>query len=139
MSRRPTSGRPGSPSGKSRSAPQVAVLVPAITASVSRAQVSRPSPEPERPRPRIIVVEIAEFVAHAPTVCTGGVQGVYGGCIRFSVPRQWLAIPAPRHIRNTPKRVSSTGALRAARKDSASTSRLRRGSMIPSSQSLADA
>ncbi len=43
------------------------------------------------------------------------------------------------HIRNTPKRVSSIGALSAALSDKASTSRDLRGSMMPSSQSRAEA
>ena len=43
------------------------------------------------------------------------------------------------HIRNTPKRVSPTGAPIAARSDRISTSRVRRGSTIPSSQSRAEA
>ena len=41
------------------------------------------------------------------------------------------------HILNTPKRVSSIGAFIAAASDNASTSRLLRGSMMPSSQSRA--
>lgn len=43
------------------------------------------------------------------------------------------------HIRNTPKRVSSIGAFNAALNDRASTSRDLRGSMMPSSQSRAEA
>ena len=43
------------------------------------------------------------------------------------------------HMRNTPKRVSSIGAFSAARSDSATTSRVVRGSMMPSSQSRAEA
>ena len=43
------------------------------------------------------------------------------------------------HIRNTPKRVSSIGALQAADSDSASTSRDLRGSITPSSHSRAEA
>ncbi len=43
------------------------------------------------------------------------------------------------HIRNTPKRVSGIGALRAAERDKASTARDLRGSTIPSSQSRAEA
>ena len=43
------------------------------------------------------------------------------------------------YMRNTPKRVSSMGALRAALSDSDSTSRLLRGSIMPSSQSRAEA
>ena len=41
------------------------------------------------------------------------------------------------HIRNTPKRVSSIGAFRAAESESASTSRVRAGWIMPSSQSRA--
>ena len=41
------------------------------------------------------------------------------------------------HMRNTPKRVSLAGALRAADKASASTMRVSAGSMMPSSQSRA--
>ena len=43
----------------------------------------------------------------------------------------------PRHIRNTPKRVSCSGLFSAAESDSPSTRRLSAGSMIPSSQSRA--
>ena len=46
--------------------------------------------------------------------------------------------PGP-YIRNTPKRVSSMGALSAAESDRASTSRDLRGSIMPSSQSRAEA
>ncbi len=41
------------------------------------------------------------------------------------------------HIRNTPNRVSATGAFSAADSDSASTRRVSAGSMIPSSHSRA--
>ena len=41
------------------------------------------------------------------------------------------------HIRNTPKRVSPIGAFSAADSDSASTARVLRGSITPSSQSRA--
>jgi hypothetical protein len=41
------------------------------------------------------------------------------------------------HIRNTPKRVSFGGALRAAESASASTMRVSAGSMMPSSHSRA--
>jgi hypothetical protein len=41
------------------------------------------------------------------------------------------------HIRNTPKRVSSIGALRQAERASDSTRRVSEGRMMPSSQSLA--
>ena len=47
--------------------------------------------------------------------------------------------PGEHHIRNTPKRVSSIGAFSAARSDRATTSRVVRGSMMPSSQSRAEA
>ncbi len=44
---------------------------------------------------------------------------------------------ALRHIRNTPKRVSGTSALRQAEKANASTRRVSEGRMMPSSQSRA--
>ena len=44
---------------------------------------------------------------------------------------------ADHHIRNTPKRVSSTGAFKAAESERASTSRVSAGSMMPSSHSRA--
>ena len=43
------------------------------------------------------------------------------------------------HILNTPKRVSSIGAFRQTDSDNASTARLLRGSMIPSSHNRAEA
>ena len=58
---------------------------------------------------------------------------------RATAPDQPPGPALPRHMRNTPNRVSSTGALAAARSDSAITSRDLRGSTMPSSQSRAEA
>ena len=48
-----------------------------------------------------------------------------------------VEIPSYSHIRNTPNRVSSTGAFSAAENASASTRRVSPGRMMPSSHSLA--
>ena len=66
-----------------------------------------------------------------------GRSGQFGrGAVRPARRRRGRAA---RYMRNTPKRVGAIGAFRLMRRLSASTSRLRRGSMIPSSQSRAEA
>ncbi|PWJ12459.1 hypothetical protein SAMN05421539_11617 [Jannaschia seohaensis] len=156
MSRQPDLGRsPGVTS-------LIAIVRPPITSRVSSAQ--KPDPSLKRkacapgyrpmtasravmqpPSSRVHKYSIPALSARSPleaehspraTAClpqpaTPGVEGPTRPSIRPA--------PTARHIRKTPKRVSSTGAFSAALSDSPSTSRDLRGSMIPSSQSRAEA